>query len=137
MCSYYAALWQKGHGRRAWSFFERALTTHSNNIAILNNVAWFLATDPPAGVSSEEAVRLALRAKELCEIVPPGILDTLAAAYAANGEQDEAIRWSEQARGLALSNGMHGLAEKIGERTRAYREGKAWGKDGPVKRQAF
>jgi Tfp pilus assembly protein PilF len=133
MCNYYAALWQKGHGRRAWSFFERALTTHSNNVAILNNVAWFLATDRPAGVSSEEAVRLALRAKDLCTVVPPGIMDTLAAAYAANDEFEQAIRWSEQAQQLALSNGMAGLAVRIGERTRAYREGKVWGKEGPVR----
>lgn len=133
MCSYYAALWQKGHGRRAWSFFRGALnTTHSNNIAMLNNVAWFLATDAPAGVSREEAVTLALRAKDLCTVVPPGIMDTLSAAYAANGDFDEAIRWAEEARQLAVSNRMDNLAGRIEQRIAAYKKGMAWGRDGPV-----
>jgi len=125
-------LWQKGHGKRAWTFFKGALNTHSNNIAILNNVAWMLATDPPAGTDREEAIRLANRAKDACEVIHPGILDTLAAAYAANGDFKQAVEWSEQAYALAVSNGMEGLALQIDRRTRAYRDGKAWGKDGPV-----
>lgn len=135
MCSYYAALWQKGHGRRAWSFFKSALsTTQSNNVAMLNNVAWFLATDPPAGASRDEAVALALRAKDLCPVVPPGIMDTLAAAYAANGEFDQAIHWAEQARQLAVSNRQDNLAARIERRIAAYTAGMAWGRNGPVNR---
>ncbi len=134
MCSYFSALWGKGHGRRAWSFFERTLTTHSNNIAILNNVAWLLATDPPAGADPAEAIRLALRAKDLCTVIYPGILDTLAVAYAAHGEFERAVYWSRQAHDLAVSNGLERLASKIGERTRVYQEGKAWGKTGAVER---
>jgi tetratricopeptide (TPR) repeat protein len=134
LCNYYAMLWEKGPGRRAWSFFERALAKQPNNISLLNNVAWLLATDPPPGVSSDEAIHLALRAKELCGIAPPGVLDTLAAAYAADGNFDQAIQWSEQARALAMSSGQTNLASRIEARTHAYQEGMAWGRNGPAKR---
>ncbi len=133
LCNYYLALWQKGLGRRAWTFFERELSgAHSNNIAMLNNVAWFLATDPPAGISPASALTYALRAQELCEGDHPGVLDTLAAAYAARGQFDQAIRWSTQARELSISSGMTSLAQQIEWRRQAYQRGQAWGKNGPV-----
>ncbi|MBU1910482.1 MAG: hypothetical protein KJ726_10585, partial [Verrucomicrobia bacterium] len=93
-----------------------------------------LATDPPAGADPAEAIRLALRAKDLCTVIYPGILDTLAVAYAAHGEFERAMYWSRQAHDLAVSNGLERLASKIGERTRVYQEGKAWGKTGAVER---
>jgi protein O-mannosyl-transferase len=133
MCHYYAALWERGHGRRAWTFFERTVAIHSNNIALLNNVAWLLATDPPAGAPLDEAVLLATRAKDLCEIVPPNILDTLAAAYAAQGKFEEAMHWAKQARAAALSNNMTALANQIEARINAYQSGTAWGKSGPAR----
>lgn len=132
MCTYYTSLWLNGNGPRAWTFFEQALKTHPDNISLLNNVAWFLATDPPPRAPRGEALRLALRAKELCAILHPGILDTLAAAYAAEGRFDEAVRWAEEARAMAQSNGLDGMAEKIAARKQAYRDGKAWGPNGPV-----
>lgn len=134
MCSYYAALWQKGHGQRAWSFYERMLKLQPDNVLMLNNVAWLLATDPPPAVPAarEEALRLALRAHELSGGTYPSILDTLAVAYAANRQFDSAVSSAEKARALALATGQDAMVAKLDARLRAFRAGQAWGKTGPV-----
>jgi protein O-mannosyl-transferase len=131
---YYMGLWQRGHGRRSWTFFQRELEREPDNVPMLNNTAWFLATLPPAGASPEDAIRLALQAKETSRFLQPDVLDTLAVAYAANGQFDEAIRTAEEAKALALSKGNRPLAQRIDERLQAYRAGMAWGASGPVAR---
>ena len=100
---------------------------------MLNNVAWFLATIPVAGVDRGEALRLARKAQDLCGAanVNPSILDTLAVAYAADRQFDQAALWADKARALAESSGQAELAGQIALRLQAYRSGQAWGSDGP------
>ena len=126
LCYYYLGLWQHGHGRRSWTFFQRELARQPDNVSMLNNVAWFLAFDPPAGASPADALRLARRAFELAGDANPGVLDTLALAHAANGQFDEAIRWAEKAQALARARGDSGLASQIETRLAAYRSGRSW-----------
>ena len=132
LCLYYLELWKNGHGRRSWTFFQRALSEYPDNVPMLNDVAWFLATDPPVGAERCEALRLAQRAHELSGDGLPALLDTLAAAYAADGQFDEAVRWAEKASNLAQAKGPNDLAREIALRLQAYHAGKAWGRNGPV-----
>ena len=61
-------------------------------------LAWILATDADNAVRNpRRAVELARRAAELTQHNDPDVLDTLAAAYAANGQFDQAIRTAQQA----------------------------------------
>lgn len=130
LCTYYASLWEKGHSRRAWTFFKYAIETYPDSIGLLNNVAWFLAVNPPPDVSPDEAIRLALHAKELCTVVPPNVLDTLAAAYAKKGDFDQALHWAEESLAMAQSKGLTNLAKRIEARRAAYQKGIVWMPDG-------
>ena len=74
----------------------------------LNSAAWLLATDPdPALRDPQKAVAFAEKATRLTAEKDPRVLDTLAAAYAATGDFDAALRWQTLAveRGGAASAG--------------------------------
>ena len=63
-----------------------------------NALAWILATDADNAVRNpRRAAELARRAAELTQHNDPDVLDTLAAAYAANEQFDQAIRTAQQA----------------------------------------
>lgn len=90
----------------------------------LNWAAWLLATDPdPSLRDSEKALAFAKKANELTNERDPGILDTLAAAFASNGDFDSALLWQTLAverGGSATPNDREGY---IG-RFRLYEAGK-------------
>lgn len=70
-----------------------------SNVAILNNLAWLLATCSDATVrNGEAAVRLASRANQLSAGGNPAVIETLAAANAEAGQFPEALAAAEQAR---------------------------------------
>ncbi len=78
--------------------FENALKVQPDDAALLNNLAWVLATSPEAEVrNGTRAVELATKACELTEYKLPHILSTLAAAFAESGNFDTAIEWSQKA----------------------------------------
>ena len=112
----YAQLWERHQGRRAWIFFEWLIRAQPKNIALLNNVAWLLATIPPADVSPAKAIELATRANDLTQGTNPNILNTLSVAHAAAHEFYEAILYAEQASALAQRHGMTNLATRIDQR---------------------
>ncbi len=132
LCLYYLGLWQHGHGRRSWTFFQRELEKDPDNVNMLNNAAWFLAFDPPAGASPADALRLAQKAHDLAGDANPGILDTLALAHAANGQFDDAIRFAEKAQAIARSQGMEDFALQIEIRLQAFRAGRMWRPPAPA-----
>ena len=71
-----------------------------------------------------EAVRLASRATELSGGRDPAILDTLAAAYAAAGRFEEAVRTAEAAEALFAAGSAPGPAAEVRARLNLYRAGK-------------
>ena len=64
----------------------------------LNTAAWILATDPDSNLRDPKtALNFAKKACELSDGKNAPALDTLAVAYAANGDFDSALRWQAQA----------------------------------------
>lgn len=87
----------------------------------LNNLAWMLATQPePALRDGPEATRLALRAVILTGKSNPGMLDTLAAAYAESGRFNEAVTTAESAIQYASAAGQTNLVQEIETRLKSY-----------------
>ncbi len=93
----------------------------------LNAMAWILATAPDADVRQPgEALRLARRASQLTGRKAPEILDTLAAAYAAGGQYQEALAEAQAALDLATAQGASELAAKIHARIELYRQSRPY-----------
>ncbi len=103
--------------------FSRALKLKPEEMALLNNLAWVLATSPEDGLrDGKRAVELATKACELTEFKTPHILSTLAAAFAEEGNFETAIKWSQQA--VDLDDPEH--AEQLVKELDSYRDGQPW-----------
>ena len=77
------------------------LATEQNNLRAMNNLAWIKANARDSELFDPEgALRLALK---VVETYPEshGYLDTLAAAFAANGQFDDAVRVQNEALKIA------------------------------------
>ena len=93
----------------------------------MNSLAWLLATHKENKFRNpEEAIRLAERACELTNYKDAGLVDTLAAAYAAAGRFSEAVATAEKAVKLAASTDSKERAGKIQNRLELYRQKKTY-----------
>jgi protein O-mannosyl-transferase len=105
--------------------YHKALQFDPNSIGALNNLAWLLAVNPDTQIQKPaEAVLLAQKACQLTSFEDAGILDTLAAAYAANSQFKEAIETAQKALDAARAAGKTEMAEGISSRLRLYQAGK-------------
>lgn len=90
-----------------------------------NNLAWLLATVPDERLrDGAEAVRLAEEISRLRGNEHPAFLNTLAAAYAEDGQFNEAAETARRAAEVARSKGNRAYAEKVEEREKLYRAGR-------------
>ena len=96
----YAWIWDSGERPRALRYFRKLTATYPENPAILNNVAWILATTTHSPAPPEEALELARQACSLGTVNHPGLLDTLAVAQANAGDFEAAVHTAEQALAL-------------------------------------
>jgi tetratricopeptide (TPR) repeat protein len=86
---------------RAAADFTEALRLEPRNAQAHNDLAWLLATAPQAQArDGKRAVEHAARACELSGGKDAAFLQTLAAAHAACGRFDEAVRWMRRALAL-------------------------------------
>jgi tetratricopeptide (TPR) repeat protein len=122
----YVNWWSGGEKNHAWHFFRNAISNQPDHILLLNAAAWLLATDPAPPADPQEALRFAQRAAELSPEPHPLLLDTLAAAFAANGRFEEARQTAGQARDLAAKQGDIASQMKIEARLAAYRQNQPW-----------
>jgi protein O-mannosyl-transferase len=108
--------------REAVAHYEEGIRFRPNAYKLLNNLAWIRATDPdPAIRNGAEAVQLAERACQLTKFEVPTLIGTLAAAYAENGQFEDAIAAGEKARTLALAQGDQELAQTNASLLQFYR----------------
>jgi len=126
LLGFYVNLWNSGEKPRALHFFRKLAASDPTNVALLNNLAWLLATSDFSPAPPEEALAMATKARELAGEVHPVPLDTVAAALAQAGRFDEAIRQAEQARELARQQGNKGLVRRLERRIELYRQGRPW-----------
>lgn len=126
LAAHYAGVWQLGDVLRAWVFFRNNLRLQPDNVVLLNNAAWLLATTDHPPAPSAEALFYARHAVEVVGSPHPGVLDTLAAALAANGQFEEARLTVRQAIDLARQGGAEDLARKMETHLAAYRQDQPW-----------
>jgi tetratricopeptide (TPR) repeat protein len=114
-----------GHYKSAAREF-RDLSVHFPNSAMARNAwAWFLATCPDA--SLRHGISAVFEAKAACELSDwnePSYLDTLAAAYAENGEFDQAVKFATRAvEKLPVSDPAH---SRFVQRLAFFQRKEAW-----------
>lgn len=103
---------------------RRARTLAPGDPGLANALAWLLATSPGLSEAEHaEALGLAQAALDAVGSDDPAILDTLAAALAANGRFDEAIATAHRAVTLAQEAGATDAAERYRARLALYRNG--------------
>ena len=108
--------------------YQADLKKEPDRLDVINNLAWLLATSPDDGIRDGlEAIKLAERAYSTGEGVNnPRILDTLAAAYAADGSYDKAISIAKMSMQLAMSLGEQELVEEIMKQVSCYEANKPY-----------
>ncbi|MGO9527949.1 MAG: tetratricopeptide repeat protein [Verrucomicrobiia bacterium] len=121
------ALLLAGKPREAMGQYEQALAIQPGAADMQNRLAWQLATLAPAeGGDPAGALALAQRACELTNYRNAEYVDTLAAAYAANGLFDDAVATAQTAIELARIAGQTQLVCDAEARLELYREGLAY-----------
>jgi tetratricopeptide (TPR) repeat protein len=118
-----SALAEQGRGEEAILEYRVALTLKPENEDALLGLAWILATHPESTLrAEEEALALAEQASLLSNRKNPKALNTLAAAYAANGRFDEAIQTAQAAIRVARSARDNGMGKKTRRELVLYRQ---------------
>jgi tetratricopeptide (TPR) repeat protein len=113
----------RGDFRDAVGHYLEALRLKPDTPAVLNNLAWLLATCPDASVrDGAQAVKYAERVCELTDYKQTILIGTLAAAYAEAGRFDEAIATAEKACALASESGDQNLLKRNQELLERYRQ---------------
>jgi arylsulfatase A-like enzyme/Tfp pilus assembly protein PilF len=101
--------------------YYEVLRLDSDNIEALNTLAWIKATSKDKDLfNPEEALRLALHACQIDDYKDPGLLDTLAAAYASDLKFAEAVKMAGKAIEIAREQGLDERAERMTVRLRQY-----------------
>jgi tetratricopeptide (TPR) repeat protein len=119
------ALATNGRTAEAVANDREALQKFPNARDVCSHLALLLATCPDESLrDGEEAVALAKRAVELSDGETPGVLGTLAAAYAEHGEFPEAVATTRRAIDLAARQGNAMLAEGLSLKLKFYEAGK-------------
>jgi tetratricopeptide (TPR) repeat protein len=122
-----AARQQAGDLSGAIAAYDRALVLRTDWAAAKNDLAWLLAT------SAEDELRNPARAVQLAESAceasfrqGASMLDTLAAAYAANGQFVQAVAVAREAIERAKEDPQDHLAPEIATRLAQYERGEAY-----------
>ncbi len=116
-------LYECGQSQTALAHLNEAVQLQPDDVPMLWQTAWILATSPDRTVrDGERAVELGARATQMSDSQEPRTLDTLAAALAEIGQFSAAIALAEQASTMALARGDTPLADAIEQRTRLYRQ---------------
>lgn len=110
--------------RDALAHWRKALSVDPNHLAVLNQVAWLLATSPDRSIrDAAQALTYAEKTRKIAGTDTPEILDTLAAAYAESGRFSLATRAARRALLLATQQNNQQLSEELKARVSLYEAG--------------
>ncbi len=113
----------RSQSEKAVSLYREVLQRDPKNVSGLNALARLLATTPKSSIRKpREALKLAKKAAEETDFSMPEVVDTLAAAYAANGQFGQAIERARQALKLAQENDRSKIAGAIKKRLNLYKK---------------
>jgi tetratricopeptide (TPR) repeat protein len=103
------------HFRLAVQYFDQP------DAVVWNDFAWMLAVMPQSSFHNpDEAVRFAQKACELSSYNDAGFLDTLAVAYAQEGNFDDAAKTTDKVIQIAKAKGRPALVSEMERRRRLY-----------------
>ena len=118
------AFFKKGQTRQALESWQQALEFNPNQIYVLNNLAWLLATNPDDSLrNGTRAVALAAQASQLSGGGNPTFLHTLAAAYAEAGSYGLAAATARRGLELAMEQKNGALAAALQREIKLYDAG--------------
>ena len=122
-----ALYYLRGKTAEALAEWRQALRIDPDQLQVLNELAWALATNPEDGVrDAAQAIQLAERAVRLSGNRDPVILDTLAAAYAEGGRFAEAVRITNATLAFATERNNARLAQALTARLALYSSGRPY-----------
>jgi len=111
----------QGRFKPAISSYVKALEGRTNDVMLLNRIAWILATSSDADLrDGARAATLAERAVRLTNREDAASLDSLAAAYAELGRYGEASTTAGEALALARKKGDPAIAPELESRLALY-----------------
>jgi tetratricopeptide (TPR) repeat protein len=121
-----------GTDAEALAHWQKALDIDPGRVSATLGVAWLLATTPDASLrNGSEALSLAESAQSLVPAEDPDALDTLAAAYAENGQFAKAVASAARALELAVARGNAKQSAAIRARLSLYVENKPYRSERP------
>jgi protein O-mannosyl-transferase len=113
---------QEGRIDLAIAQWEKTLELQPNDLNAHFYLAWIFATFPDDTIrNGTKAISLAERALHLSGESDPRIYRLLAAAYAENGQFDEAIQTAQRGSHLAIEQENHALADQLESNIDLYR----------------
>jgi len=122
-CGLAGVLSEQGKSDEAVNHYRLALRAKPDWPAVLNNLAWILATSPIQNkYDRNEAITLAEKAVKLTKYQDAAMLDTLAVAYAAAGQSEKAVATGEKALQIASADPNKQLADQIRKRLELYKQ---------------
>ncbi|MGD1083140.1 MAG: tetratricopeptide repeat protein [Verrucomicrobiota bacterium] len=115
------AFFKKREIKQAVDTWEKALVIKPEQLFVLNNLAWLLATTPDASLrDGARAVTLAKQADQLGGNSNPMMLHTLAAAYAETGDYALAAATARRGLDLAVEQKNNALAATLQREIQLY-----------------
>ena len=108
--------------QKAVEKYRACLALNPDNVPALNNLAWLLATSSDVLVRKpEEAVKRATRAAKMTRYQQASILDTLASAQYAVGDDKAAIETLAKAITIARRRGEQTFVDDLEKKLRTFR----------------
>jgi tetratricopeptide (TPR) repeat protein len=128
---------QRRDGEPAVRHLREGLRLRPDQPSVANNLAWLLATSPSERLRDpEESIRIAEAMAATVKGNRGAVYDTLAAAYAAGGRFEAAIRTASEAADVAREDGDDALANEIEMRLALYRSHRAYVERSPLTRDS-